>query len=163
MSKGARKSRPAVRSGFALLAILSVIVSIAVLAFAVSLIGHEALLTAQNRIRLRHSLWSAEGCVERVRAAAASALRSSPDTAWTRLDRIIARSALVVEADCDVELRVADNASVDGTESDQPAEPDAWLLTAHGPSTLPEPRAGIEVRLVRVGARIAILRRRSAT
>jgi general secretion pathway protein K len=105
-----RSPRSTLRSGFALLAVLAVIVGVAVLALGISLVGREALAAAQNRIRLRRSSWWAEDCLERARAAAADALRLSPDTAWVRLDRVLAASPMMAEADCDVELRAAGSA-----------------------------------------------------
>jgi hypothetical protein len=40
-------------------------------------------------------------------------------------------------------------------------EPDAWLVTARGVTGFPQVTAVLEVRLVRAGARAAIVRRRT--
>jgi type II secretory pathway component PulK len=97
-------------AGFALLAVLWVMVSVAALGLAVSLAGRETVGAAHNRVSLIRATWLAEGCVERARAVIADALAETPVQApgghagWRSLDRTVLGARLVAEAGCDVRL-----------------------------------------------------------
>jgi general secretion pathway protein K len=97
------------RRGFALLIVLWVMVGIAVLALAAMLTGRSALATAKNRTELSAAQWRAEGCIERVRAAAHEALTSiQPDAViavWDSLDRVLVSSPLIVNTSCTITAR----------------------------------------------------------
>lgn len=93
--------------GFALIAVLWVLVGISALALAGTLAARDAVHAAQNRAELARARWMAEGCVESARAAAAAALDAARDEGpsaptWSALDRAIARSPLVDGCDLSV-------------------------------------------------------------
>lgn len=108
---------PAVREmrdegGFALLAVLWIMVGVAALGVAVMLAGREAVHAARNRNDLEVARWQAEDCLERARAAVHEVLtlpeaggmgRDAPS--WATLDRAVAASPLVAEPRCDVRMR----------------------------------------------------------
>jgi len=71
--------------GFALLAVLWVMVGVAALGLAVSLATRSAIATTQHRANLARAEWRAHGCLERARAAIADALVSRPN-AWRSLN-----------------------------------------------------------------------------
>jgi type II secretory pathway component PulK len=98
------------RAGFALIAVLWIIVGVSGLALIMNLAGRDALSSAQNRLNGARAQWRAEGCLERVRAAAAEALAGhapwmQEPTSWETLDRAVLTSPYVVEAHCDVTVR----------------------------------------------------------
>lgn len=101
------------RGGFALLAVLWVIVALATFAFASSLAARNALASSHNRSDELRATWRANDCAERARASIAEALlateridaRSQPG--WTELDAVVRASPLVAEARCSVRLEAA--------------------------------------------------------
>lgn len=99
--------------GFALLAVLWVIVGIAALGVAASLAGREAVATAVNRADLARAAWLAEDCVARARGAITEALAGRATDAygrplgWEDLDRVVPAAALFAGAECDVAVRPA--------------------------------------------------------
>lgn len=98
------------RAGFALIAVLWIIVGISALALVMNLAGRDALSSAQNRLNGARARWHAEGCQERGRAAAAEALSGhapwmQEPTSWEMLDRAVLASPYVVDAHCDVTIR----------------------------------------------------------
>ena len=101
------------RGGFALLAVLWVIVGMSSLALASSLIARNAIATARNRTELSRAKWRAEDCVERARAAIRDALRSPlqgdthGESVWSAMDASVTASRLVTSAHCDVQMRAA--------------------------------------------------------
>jgi type II secretory pathway component PulK len=95
------------RDGFALLAVLWVVVALGALALVARLAAHEMVAVAGNRLELARAGWVAEGCAERARAAIDRALRAAADegphgTTWPNLDRRVAASRLV--GGCAVQL-----------------------------------------------------------
>jgi type II secretory pathway component PulK len=98
---------PGARRGFALPAVLWVIVGVATLGAGLSLVAREAVASAQNRVNLARAAWQAEGCLERARAAAGAAMSepTAADAGWRLLDRVVASSALTVG--CDLTLGAA--------------------------------------------------------
>jgi general secretion pathway protein K len=101
---------PRTRHGFALIAVLWIIVGVSVLALAMNLAGRDALSSAQNRLNRTRAWWRAEGCLERARVAAAEALAGQAawmqrQPSWESLDRAILTSPYVVDAHCDVTVR----------------------------------------------------------
>jgi type II secretory pathway component PulK len=100
-------ARPSTRRGFALLAVLWILIGISALALAMNLAGREAVAAANNRLNEARARWRAEGCLERVRATATTVLSNQSDvsrnaTSWAALDSALATSALVIDAGCDV-------------------------------------------------------------
>jgi type II secretory pathway component PulK len=90
------------RRGFALLAVLWVLVGVAALSLGGVLAGREAVDSARNRVNLVRAAWRAEACVERARAAIADTLAAREGAArgWEALDTIIHNSPLT--AGCSV-------------------------------------------------------------
>lgn len=97
------------RRGFVLLAVLWVLVGLAGLGLALSLVGRDALSATQNRVSLTRAHWLAEGCVSVVRAVAATGLAdlTRADAAWHTLDEVVADSPLTGNTKCDVSVRPA--------------------------------------------------------
>jgi type II secretory pathway component PulK len=95
-----------------LLSVLWVLVGVSTLALAANLAAREAVAAARNRGDLAAAAWRAEGCLERARAAVTDALveaRREPSGtgAWGRMDGVVARSPLLAEAGCAVEMIAA--------------------------------------------------------
>jgi general secretion pathway protein K len=98
------------RRGFVLLAVLWVLVGLAGLGLALSLVGRDAIGATQNRVSLARAHWLAEGCVSMVRAVAANELAdpTRADAAWRSLDEIVADSPpLTGNTGCDLSVRPA--------------------------------------------------------
>jgi type II secretory pathway component PulK len=97
--------------GFALLAVLWVIVGLSALALVARLAARDAVAAARNRTELHAAAWRAEDCVARMRAAVSAGLRTSPSSdgrdAWDEMDARVAASPLVDDAPCEVSLRAA--------------------------------------------------------
>ncbi len=96
------------RRGFVLLAVLWVVVGLASLGLALSLVGRDAIGAAQNRSSLTRAHWLAESCVSVVRAVATAELsdQDRADAAWRDLDEIVANSPpLQSSTRCDVSVR----------------------------------------------------------
>ncbi len=104
------------RGGFALLAVLWVLVGLSALALGTALVAREAVSAAGNRLALERARWRAEGCLERARAAIDAALTGGArDPAgrlvtWTTLGVSDTASPLVTSAGCDISLRAAGTA-----------------------------------------------------
>jgi Tfp pilus assembly protein PilX len=92
------------RRGFALIAVLSVMVGAVALGITLSTATNEALGAARNRISLTRATWFAEGCIERARAVVGDALLDErrASMAWNDLDSVVAASMSF--AGCDVRL-----------------------------------------------------------
>jgi len=103
-----RRSSPA-RRGFVLLAVLWVLVGLAGLGLALSLVGRDAVGATQNRVSLARSHWLAEGCVSVVRMVAATELGdpTRADATWRTLDEVVANSPLTSNTGCDLSVRPA--------------------------------------------------------
>jgi general secretion pathway protein K len=97
------------RRGFVLLAVLWVLVGLASLGLALSLVGRDAVDTTQNRVSLARAHWLAEGCVSVVRAVAVTELAdpTRADAAWRALDEVISDSPLTGSTGCDLSVRPA--------------------------------------------------------
>jgi general secretion pathway protein K len=78
------------RRGFALIAILWLLVAMAALGLDDTVTTRDALATAQNRMNVTRAMWHAEACGDVVRATADNALEdtlASATAAWDTLDR----------------------------------------------------------------------------
>jgi type II secretory pathway component PulK len=100
------------RGGFALIAVLWIVVGMSALALLGGIAAREAVASARNRADGTDAAWLAEGCMERARAAMAEALRAARDegpglTVWARIDRIVAVSPLLEGTGCDLRFRTA--------------------------------------------------------
>jgi len=87
-------------AGFALIAVLWVMVGLSALALAGTLAARDAVSAATNRAELARAAWSAEDCLERTRAAVSAALADAaeegPDApTWRALDGAVGASLLV--------------------------------------------------------------------
>jgi general secretion pathway protein K len=98
------------RDGFALLAVLWVIVGLASFAFASSLATRNAIASSHNRSDMLHATWRANDCVERARAAIGEALLATEridaraQLGWPYLDAVVRTSAIVAGVPCHVHL-----------------------------------------------------------
>jgi general secretion pathway protein K len=103
------RSASRARGGFVLLAVLWVLVGLASLGLALSLVGRDAVGATQNRVNLTRAHWLAEGCVNVVRAVAAEALadREHANAAWRTLDELVASSPLVTGLGCKLTVQPA--------------------------------------------------------
>jgi general secretion pathway protein K len=103
------RSASRARAGFVLLAVLWVLVGLASLGLALSLVGRDAVGATQNRVNLTRAHWLAEGCVNVVRAVAADALadREHANAAWRTLDELVSSSPLVTGLGCELTLQPA--------------------------------------------------------
>lgn len=104
--------RPRVRRGFALIAVLWIVAALSVLALGADLAARRAIATAQNRLSLARARWRAEACLEIARSAIQDVLDgqanwlSTPPT-WMTLDSAVAAAPMILEANCQVELRAS--------------------------------------------------------
>ncbi|MEO8879626.1 MAG: hypothetical protein ABI446_04460 [Gemmatimonadaceae bacterium] len=100
------------RRGFALLAVLWVIVALTALGVSLSLIARQALGAARNRIELTRAEWRAEGCMAQMRASIEVYLTSPPRvdahglSGWSALDQLAAADALRI-GECEITFRAA--------------------------------------------------------
>lgn len=101
-----------VRPGFALLAVLWMLMGAATIGLALKLLALDALDASRNRQNLARASWIAEGCLARARAliddSLAAASHIAPTLAlntWARLDTVIAGAPLL--RDCRVEMSAA--------------------------------------------------------
>jgi Type II secretory pathway, component PulK len=106
-----RMGRRRARKGFVLLAVLWVLVGLAGLGLALSLVGRDAIGAAQNRVSLARAHWLAEGCVNTARAVIADELadRDHGDggATWRAVDDVVTMSPVVRAMDCDLSVRAA--------------------------------------------------------
>ncbi|GEM_PF-792337 len=126
------------RTGFALIAVLWILVGVSALALVMNLAGRDALSSAQNRLSGARARWRAEACLERVRAAATEALAGHATwmqeaTTWETLDRAVLASPYVVDAHCDVTVN-APGVALDINAADLAAF-DALFVAAGLPAT----------------------------
>jgi type II secretory pathway component PulK len=109
------------RSGFVLLAVLSVMVGVTALGLALSLAARNAIRSSENRRSATIAAWRAEGCAERARGVIRDVLGGGNDGRssatgvpsiysrgdWRTLDRWVAESPLMRADRCAVELEAA--------------------------------------------------------
>jgi general secretion pathway protein K len=99
------------RRGFALLAVLWVLVGVSAVAVASLLVVRTGVAAARNRVALARARWQAEDCLERARAVIDDAVGDRHDIprpvegGWDALDRVVTASPAVVDAACDIMLR----------------------------------------------------------
>jgi type II secretory pathway component PulK len=130
-----RRRRNTQRGGFALLAVLWIMVAAASLGLTATFAARESVAAARNRTGAIRAMWRAHDCVERVRVAVASVLeevdRPGPQwvSPWLVLDSIVAPSRHLVRMPCRVEFR-ASGSALDVNASD--GETVGRLLRAAG-------------------------------
>jgi general secretion pathway protein K len=109
------------RRGFALIAILWLLVAMAVLGLDDTVTTRDALATAQNRMNITRATWHAEACGDVVRATADDALGDtlvSAAAAWDTLDRSLASVGAELP-ECAVSARAAgDRLNVNEADAD---------------------------------------------
>ena len=103
---------PSRRAGFALPAVLWVIVGVAAVTLAGTVAARESIATAQNRVDHTRAAWRAEGCLEIARSAIATGLADGArgTAAWNAVDSLLAESRDVAEAGCALTARAAGSA-----------------------------------------------------
>lgn len=132
--------RGRVREGFALLAVLWVIVGLTALSLAASLTTRNALAAARNRTELTRARWAASDCLERARSAIAASLLDPERqdrrglSGWSALDNAVGNSPLISAEHCDVRLNAV-GSRIDVNHAD--AEMLGALLSRLG---IPAPR-----------------------
>jgi hypothetical protein len=97
------------RRGFALLAVLWIIIALGVLAITVATVTYRAIGAAQGERDRLVGRWSAEGCIARFRAVGDAVLGEDPYRAsdrWRVLDSIIGVDSASALAGCDVTVRM---------------------------------------------------------
>ena len=97
------------RKGFALLAVVWIMMGVSVLGLIVSVAARGAVATTRNRMLSTRAGWLAEDCIERTRLAVSMALQDddagrSTGRPWLRLDEIVEVSPLVSECQGSVSL-----------------------------------------------------------
>jgi len=98
-----RRTQRSSGRGFALVAVLWVLVGVAVLGASLTSATRETVAAAQNRVDLLRAAWRAEACAEGARSVIDEALTSSGAKAWLGLDAFVSRSPVVTG--CDLSLR----------------------------------------------------------
>jgi general secretion pathway protein K len=94
------------RRGFALLAVLWVLVALATLALSVSLVARDAIAAARNRTDLTRASWLASGCMEQARAEIGGALLAPPIgdsrglSGWAALDASVLCATSLIGSGC---------------------------------------------------------------
>lgn len=92
------------RRGFALPAVLWVIVGVAAVSLVGTVAARDAVAAAQNRVDHLRAAWRAEGCLEIARATITEGLADGDHApiAWTGLDSLLNRSVLLRGTGCDI-------------------------------------------------------------
>lgn len=92
------------RRGFALLAVLWVLVGVSALGLLLMRTARDEVGATRNRVARTRAAWLAEGCAERARAAIDDAMSEMRrvDSVWQALDSVVAASPM--RAGCDVTL-----------------------------------------------------------
>lgn len=104
-------SRNLSRGGFALLAVLWIILAAASLGMTITFAARESVAAARNRGSATRAMWYTHDCLERTRAAIGDALEGAAaqslqsPSPWLALDTVVARSALAARPQCRVQLR----------------------------------------------------------
>jgi hypothetical protein len=104
------KNRRRTHRGFALLAVLWIIIALGVLAIMVSRVTYRALAGAREERDRVAGRWNAEGCIARFRAVSDAVLREDPYRArdrWQQLDSIVGMDSVAVLSGCDITIRTA--------------------------------------------------------
>jgi type II secretory pathway pseudopilin PulG len=94
--------------GFALLAVLWIIIVLGVLAIMVSRVTYRALTGAREERDRVVGRWNAEGCIARLRAVSDAVLREDPYRArdrWQQLDSIVGIDSVAAFTGCDLTVR----------------------------------------------------------
>lgn len=105
------RRRHAPRSGFALLAVLWIMVAASALGLTLALSARESVAAARNRVNATEAMWHAQDCLERARAAIGDALEeavaqsSAKATSWQFLDTLVSRSPIASSELCALQLR----------------------------------------------------------
>ncbi len=134
------------RRGFTLLAVLWVVVALGGIAARVTGTSRGGVEAAVNRIAATRARWAAEACVALALDGLTSRQRREGSLLWTPMDTLQLPSG----AACDATAAVADADT---------AIQSSIILTADGWIGRARPAATIQVQLVGVGDRVAVVRR----
>ena len=112
-------------AGYALLAVLWIMVGVSALTFEITAGAHRAIAPSRNRIALAAASWSAAACVAHVRVTLAAALQDeaprtvdAPARAWDLVDRILKVSPPPPELGCEIDARpVGSRVDVNSSDS----------------------------------------------
>jgi hypothetical protein len=97
------------RRGFALLAVLWIIIALGVLAITVSRVTYRAMAGAQGEHDRVIGRWNAEGCISRFRSVSDAVLAEDPyrsSDRWRWLDSIVQIDSAPTLKGCDVTIRM---------------------------------------------------------
>jgi hypothetical protein len=97
-------------SGFALLAVLWIVVGIGLLSFAMTLAARAAVDAAQNRLSATRAHWQDEECIERARSALADVLATRASwldrpAHWSGVDSAVLAAPTLLNADCHLTIK----------------------------------------------------------
>lgn len=97
------------RRGFAMLAVLWIIVALSVLALAVGEVARHAVASVQREHDRTVGRWAAEGCISRFRAVLADSLAGPEQTArvWRAIDTVVLGGNDARTTGCDLSARTA--------------------------------------------------------
>ena len=107
------------RAGFALPAVLWVLVGVTAVTLAGTIAARDAVMTAQNRVDHLRAAWRAEGCLDIARGNVALALTDGDraPARWRAIDSVLVTSRELDEAGCTVSARAA-GAAIDVNAAD---------------------------------------------
>ena len=137
------------RRGFALLAVLWIVIASTALAMAAHAVARQALDGASNRTALHRARWRATDCLERAQATIGEALALSPERdgatlpsafgsvsySWRTVDKAVANSRLLPAAGCAVRTEAA------GSRIEVNTADEELLHTLFGGMAIPSIRA----------------------
>jgi len=98
------------RRGFALLAVLWIIIALGVLAITVARVTYRAMAAAQGEHDRVIGRWNGEGCISRFRSVSDGVLAEDPyrsSDRWRWLDSIVQIDSAPTLMGCDVTIRMA--------------------------------------------------------
>lgn len=113
-SRGAERAVRATRAanGYALVGVLWICAAATALGIAASIASRHAVAASRNRIALARAEWLADACLARVRSALSAALAAERGSAldvqepvWMRVDKVLARDAIIAAAACTIAAR----------------------------------------------------------
>lgn len=123
-TRHASRAASVARGGFALLAVLWIIVAAVSFGLTITLAARESVATARNRMSGTRAAWRAHDCLERARVVIGEALEGADDpgpssaSPWLELDSVVARSFVVDGTPCHVQLRAV-STTLDANTADE--------------------------------------------
>lgn len=120
----AARAAPIARGGFALLAVLCIIVAAVSFGLTITLAARESVATARNRMSGTRAAWRAHDCLERARVVIGEALEGAHEPGpsgalpWLELDSVVARAFILGDTPCHVQLRAV-STTLDANTADE--------------------------------------------